>query len=281
VVPPARSTIGRVLLRNGLAGETQEPPPEPLIRFERERPNELWQIDAKLTWLADGTEVWVIACIDDHSRLCLHLQARLELTNQAAIKVFDQAAAVYGLPEATLTDRGSHFSGIAFDTVFAFERHLWAQRIVTINGRSYHPQTQGKVERFFRTVNEWLQDHGPYHTLSDLNQSLSVFADHYNHDRPHQGIKDLTPHQRWEASPKAAPDPTLADIRCRYETTRPTNNTGNISYAGWLIGLGRRWAHQKVAIIDLGHLIQIWSSQGEHIRDATPQPDRRYLRQNQ
>lgn len=281
VVPPACSTIGQVLVRNGLVGEPPLPPPLPLIRFERGRVNELWQTDAKETRLADETKVHIISVIDDRSRYCPHLQAFPELTADAAIEVFDRSVENTGLPEAVLADRGVIFTGRTYGAVSPFERHLWTLGVYTINGRPYHPQTQGKVERFHRTINEWLQDNGPYTSIEELNEGLAVFVDDYNHHRPHQSLNDQTPGEVWETVEKTGPDPALAEERCRRETIRPTNNTGNITYASWVIGLGRRWARTKVKIVDLGHTIQVWSPDGEHIRDAIPDPTRRYLRQDQ
>lgn len=274
---PAVSTIHRVLQRNSLIDHDPAPKPPTASSFRRERGNELWQIDAKDWRLEDGTGVHIISCIDDCSRFCPHLEAFDELTSQAAVTVFEEAAGVLGLPEAVLTDRGSSFTGRTTQTVSEFERHLWTQGVYTINGRPYHPQTRGKVERFHRTLSEWLQDHGPYPSLQALNRSLVEFARHYNHERPHQSLDDATPAEVWDNAEKTGPDPLLAEQRCRRKTIRPTGSTGNITYGSWVIGLGRRWARTKVEVQDRGHTIEIQAADGELIRKVQPDPTRRYL----
>lgn len=278
VKAPSRSTINRVIERNFLKRAPAAPSPPP-VRFQRERVNELWQIDAKEWHLVDGTEVQVVDGLDDRSRYCGHLEAFPALTSDVAISVFDAAAEEMGLPESVLADRDTVFTGRTHRTVSAFERHLWAQGVYTINGRPYHPQTQGKIERFHRTLGEWLEDEGPFDTLEALNTSLAEFRHHYNHQRPHQALGEaVTPAEVFTAVDKADPHPDLAAERCRREAIRPTAPNGNVSYSGWLIGLGRTWANTKVRIIDLGHLIQVWSADGTHIRDVDPDPTRRYLR---
>jgi len=277
IVGPARSTIGRVLKRNHLIGKATSPKPVPPVRFVREQANELWQIDAKEWKLEEGTKVHIVSCLDDCSRVCGGIEAFFDLSGGAGIAVFDSAADSNGLPESVLTDRGANFTGRTTQTVSDFERHLWALDVYTINGRPYHPQTQGKVERFHRTLGEWLVDHGPFPTLKTLNTSLTGFAHHYNHQRPHQSLDGKTPAEVWDTVEKAKPDPDLAEQRCRRTTIRPTGSTGNITYAKWVIGLGRAWANTKVRVIDTGSLIQIWAPDGTLIRQLEPDPTRRYL----
>jgi transposase InsO family protein len=218
---PAKSTIERVLARNGLGRQPKPAPPAPK-RFQRERANELWQIDAMDYLLADDTKVEIISTLDDRSRYSPALEAVPSLTAEQAISVFDQASAEIGPPESVLSDRGGEFTARASGGVGPFERHLWTRDVYTINGRGYHPQTQGKVERFHRTLREWLDDNGPYTTIDELNAQLAAFRHHYNHQRPHQAINGATPNEVFTASAKAAPDPALAAQHCRRETIRST-----------------------------------------------------------
>jgi transposase InsO family protein len=274
---PARSTIERVLIRNGLIG-APTPAAPPLCRFVRERPNELWQMDAKEWMLVDRTVVQIISALDDHSRYCGASEAVAQLSSQAAIAVFEEAVAELGLPETVLADRGSIFTGKRTTSVVAFERHLWAYGVCTINCRPRHPQTQGKIERFHRTLTEWLEDNGPYDSLEALNSSLNAFRHDYNHQRPNQALPgDCTPAEIWAATAPAGPDPELAAQHCRREALRPTGTTGNLTYAAWIIGLGREWARTKVRVIDLGHTIEIRDVNDDLIRDIKPDYAKRYL----
>jgi transposase InsO family protein len=274
--PPARSTIERVLARNGLrsVAVSSAAPPR---RFVRDAPNELWQLDGKDWVLADGTEVHIISVLDDHSRYCGATVAFFDETGQAAITVFDRAVAELGLPESTLADRGSIFTGRRTNCVVAFERHVWAYGVYTINGRGYHPQTQGKIERFHRTLIEWLEDNGPYRSLRGLNRSLEAFRQDYNHQRPHQALDDTTPAQVWAATPPAGPDPQLAAQRCRRQSLHTVQPNGTITYGPWFIAIGTAWARTKVQVIDVGHIIEIHDADGQLIREVKPDRDKHYL----
>ncbi len=272
---PARSTIQRIFVRHGVlpARPAPEPPPR---RFERARPNELWQIDAMDWALADGTEVAIISVLDDHSRYCAAAAVTASATREDAIAAFDRAAAELGLPQAVLSDRGTIFTGRTTGCIVAFERHLWALGVDTVNGRAYHPQTQGKIERYHRTLSEWLTDEGPFADIATVSDELDRFRTDYNTARPHQAIGDVTPAERFAATPPARPDPDRTDHRRRRESRRNTMANGNLGYGEWIIGLGTGWANTKVLVVDLGHTIEIRSGD-QLIRAVTPDHTRSYL----
>jgi transposase InsO family protein len=204
---PARSTVHQALVRNGLVRESPPQPPAAVINFVRSRTNELWQMDAKQVELRDGTTVEVISVLDDCSRYCGHVEAFPALSSEAACDVFDTAASELGLPESVLCDNGAIFTGRVKSCVNRFERHVWGHGVYTLNGRARHPQTQGKVERYHRTLGEWLDDHGPFDTIDALNASLVLFRHDYNHERPHQGhgMNDRPPPRRSPLPSKLAP----------------------------------------------------------------------------
>jgi transposase InsO family protein len=276
---PARSTVHQVLIRNGLVRVSAPTPPEPVTRFVRSKANELWQMDATEVELRDGTAVEVISALDDHSRCCGHVEAFAALSGEAACAVFDVATSLLGLPESVLCDNGAIFTGRVKHCVNLFERHVWSHGVYTLNGRARHPQTQGKVERYHRTLNEWLTDHGPFDTIDELNASLGQFRHHYNHERPHQGdgMNDQTPAEAFAAATTAGPDPTRAAQRCQRETVRRTTPTGNVGYGEWTIGLGRVWGRTQVRVVDYGATIEIYSADGDLIRAVKPDHTRTYL----
>lgn len=272
---PARSTIQRIFVRNGVLPARPVPTPPPQ-RFERARPNELWQTDATDWALADGAGAAVISVLDDHSRYCAAAVASASATREDAIAAFNRAAAEIGLPQAVLSDRGTIFTGRTTGCVVAFERHLWAHGVATVNGRGHHPQTQGKIERYHRTLSDWLTDEGPFADLDALNAELDRFRHDYNTLRPHQAIGDLTPAERFAATPPAGPDPDRTAHLRRRESRRNTASNGNLGYGEWIIGLGAAWANTKVRVIDLGHTIEVRSGE-QLIRAVTPDRTRGYL----
>lgn len=284
VRPPARSTIGVVLVRNGLIEDRQPgaKQPEASIRFERERANELWQLDGFETDLATSATVEVVTCLDDHSRVCPGLYATETVTAEAVIAAFERAgAAGYGLPYSVLSDNGTEFTGRTTGGVGPFERHLWQQGIATLNGRARHPQTQGKVERFHRTIREWLADwqadHGPIPDLASLQAVLELFRVDYNTNRPHQALDDRTPQEVFDAAVKAMPDAAATAHLRRRIAVRHTGANGNLSYADWTIGTGRAWANTTVVITDYGTHIDLHHPDGTLIRTVKPDYTRAYL----
>ncbi len=276
IKPPAVSTIQTVFARNALV-VVPAAKPKPTVRFQRDQPNELWQIDGKQWRLADGALVSMLSVIDDCSRYCPAIHAVSgEFEGADAIAAFDAAVADGGPPMSVLSDRGPQFTGRRHSAVCAFERHVWTTGAYTLNGRGYHPQTQGKVERFHRTMAEWLEDNDPFETLAELRACLEVFRRDYNHDRPHQSLNDQTPAEVFNSVEHAGPDPDSTADRRRRECLRSTGANGNLTYGNWVIGLGTSWSNTKVRVIDLGDRIEIHAGD-ELIRTVKADPDKRYL----
>ena len=126
------------------------------IRYERKYSNSLWHTD----WtLIDGMG-WFIAYLDDASRFIVAYGLFPEATSQHAVDVLIEAIKKYGRPASILTDRGIQFYAVEADDklkgLTVFEKYLIENEIRQILSRVSHPQTNGKVERFFRTVKDKL-----------------------------------------------------------------------------------------------------------------------------
>jgi transposase InsO family protein len=195
--PPAVSSIHQALRRNHLVAPQPPRRPTALKRFEREISNDLWQIDATCVRLASRKRAWVLDTIDDHSRYLLAAVAAEAPTGDAAWDCFEEAASRYGLPRQVLSDNGMCFTGRLHGVEVAFEQQLRELGVELITSGPYHPQTLGKLERFHRTLKEWLSEEGPADDLPHLQELLDAFRWHYNADRPHQGIGNLTPAERY------------------------------------------------------------------------------------
>lgn len=280
--PPAISTIHQVLVRNGLVAP--QPPRRPRAdkRFEREIANDLWQIDATQIPLGDGTKGWVVDLIDDHSRYLLAVEAGPAATGELAWDAFELAASRYGLPRQVLSDNGLIFTGRLHRVEVAFEKSLDELGVEMINSAPYHPQTLGKLERFHRTLKEWLQDEGPPWDLEHLQELLDGFRFHYNRRRPHQGIGDVTPAERYGAEPLPpaqirlpGPEEMTEPSYPPHSILRKVGSSGNLGYTGKLIQVGMRWTGAQVRIIPVGDLIHIYYGEMV-IRTLTINPDRYY-----
>jgi transposase InsO family protein len=108
-----------------------------------------------------GKPAWVVDCLDDHARFLLGAIARERPTGEAAWDCFVAASAAYGLPRQLLSDNHSSFTGRLLGVTVEFERRLAEAGVELINAPPAHPQTLGKLERFHRTLKQWLADERP------------------------------------------------------------------------------------------------------------------------
>lgn len=280
VDPPAVSTIHQALRRNHLVVDQPRKRPKALKRFERDVPNDLWQIDATRTHLQDGTEVWVVDALDDHARYLLAARAALSPTTEAAWACFEEAATRHGMPRQLLSDNGLCFTGRLHGRVVEFERRIRSLGIVLINSGPYHPETLGKLERFHKTLKEWLSDEGPVKDLPHLQELLDRFRRHYNEERPHQAIGDATPTERYRPSPTrpSADEELEPPTYPRGAIIRTVWRNGVVTYDRRNIGLGKRWGGCKVRIVPAGRLVHVYYGK-ILLRSLAFDPALRYQRQ--
>lgn len=202
---PAASTCTEVLRRadrlkkDGAQG--------PVRRFERPFPNDLWQMDHKGDFpTQSGQRCHALTVLDDHSRFNLVLDAadnQRTATVQAALTT---AFARYGLPEAILCDNGATWRSLG-DGSGHTPLTVWLLRlgVRVLHGRPYHPQTQGKEERFHRTLKNELLIRHTWRDLAHCAGEFSRFRQRYNHERPHDALDQHTPASRYQPSVRALP----------------------------------------------------------------------------
>jgi len=195
-----RSTIHRILLRYDLVRE-QDRHAKAVKRFERERPNELWQMDFK------GPKNWPhaigpLSVIDDHSRYLVALQATGKLDGDLVRKELEQAFERCGVPESMLMDHGTpwwnwqSFSGRTHLSLWMMRQGI---RLCWSGIR--HPQTQGKVERFHGSLQRALDRRGG--VCAEPQRWLDAFRSEYNQLRPHEALGMKTPASIWQPSPRS------------------------------------------------------------------------------
>lgn len=248
--PPAASTITRLLHRHGLIDPDEALKHQPWKRFEHEHPNDLWQMDFKGDVPMGAHRCYPLTVLDDHSRFNLGLVAcdnQRTLTVRAALTAIFRA---YGLPQRMTMDNGSPWGGEHWKEQPYTALTVWLLRlgVGVSHSRPYHPQTQGKDERFHRTLNAELLRR---HIVSDLVQAQELF-DHwrtiYNTERPHEALAMQVPAQRYQPSVRAFPEhlppieyPDGAQVRSVQldGTFSVAGRTGTVSkaFAGWKIAL--------------------------------------------
>ncbi len=201
VTLPVR-TIHRILERRGLIPDEVHGPAA--ARFERSVPNELWQMDSKGKYPLRTGECHPLSILDDHSRFAVGLYALSALRTEQAYPCLVETFQRYGLPEAMLMDRGSLWWsasngwGLTWLSVRLIE-----QGIGLVYGRVCHPQTQGKVERFHRTLGGALRHRGVPERIEQWKPALDEFRQSYNERRPHEALGMQRPADRYRPSPRA------------------------------------------------------------------------------
>jgi len=201
---PCIRTANNILQRNGCISETESQKRKEFLRFQREHCNELWQIDFKGDFpLLDGTRCFPLDIIDDCSRYCLGIYPKNNTlgVTQSMEQVFRE----YGLPKAILSDNGGQFAGFKGGYT-QFERWLMDLDILPIHGRPLHPQTQGKIERFHRTMKNELLKRKDFIDLTDADKHLKEWRIKYNEVRPHEAIDMHCPADIYIPSERKYPD---------------------------------------------------------------------------
>ena len=244
--------------------------------------NDLWQIDATEIVCVDDTKASVVDLIDDHSRYLLAAMAGPAATGELAWDAFEMAASRYGLPRQVLSDNELCFTGRLHGTEVMFEKSLDDLGVEMINSAPYHPQTLGKLERFHRTLKDWLSDEGPVFDVDHLQELLDGFRFHYNRQRPHQGIGDATPAERYGTEVITdnvirlpGVDEMAEPVYPPHAFVRKVGATGNIGFRGKLIQVGMRFASARVRVVEVERLVHIYHGDTV-IRVLTINPDRYY-----
>lgn len=183
-IPSAR-TCCAILKRNGCIDPEEARKHRPFQRFEREKCNQLWQTDFKGDFLlGDGTRCYPLTILDDHSRFSIRIEPKSD--TKEVKESFIQTFKEFGLPDAVLSDNGPQFSGFRGGYT-QFERFLMDLDVAPIHGRIMHPQTQGKIERFHRTLKaEALRDIPD--TMEEMNRQFQEWRWFYNELRPHSAL---------------------------------------------------------------------------------------------
>ena len=178
----APSTVYRFLHQQDLMNLTS-PLPEDRRRFEAELPNDLWQSDCMHgpSVQHDGKKrkTYLIAFIDDHSRLVPHAEFYLSESMESFVQALGAALLTRGLPRKLYTDNGAAFRSHHLEHITA------SLGIALVHARPYKPQGKGKIERFFRTVRGDFLTGFRGETLFDLNQALSIWLREIYHQREH------------------------------------------------------------------------------------------------
>ena len=191
-----RSTVYRFLNSNGLNKKSRVIP-EDRRRFEAESPNDLWQSDCMhgpmILHENKKRKTYLIAFIDDHSRLVPHGEFYLSESLESYLKSLESALSTRGMPRKIYTDNGAAFRSHHLEHVTA------CLGIALLHARPYKPQGKGKIERFFRTVRSEFLPYFKGSTLFELNQVFCIWLNDIYHSRNHSSTGQ-TPFARFTSN---------------------------------------------------------------------------------
>ena len=252
---PSASTMTAVVQRHGLQAEGSAAPSadRPVQRFTHPAPNDLWQMDFKghLPVASRSGRCHPLTVLDDHSRFALSLLAcpnEQHATVHAALTILFRT---YGLPRRLLCDNGAPWGSAGGPTPWT-RLSVWLARlgISVRHGRPRHPQTQGKEERFHRTLRAEALAQSPQ-PLRDLAHAQAVFdtwRHSYNHERPHEALGLTVPARHYAPSPRPFPE-TLPPLE--YDASWPVRKVqqeGWISWLGHPYHVGKAFVGQPVGL---------------------------------
>ena len=249
---PHPNTISAILRRHGrqVAASTDVQSPA-IKRFEHEAPNLLWQMDFKGHFALTDPQAgrcYPLTVLDDHSRFAICLKACPGETGEHVKQALTEAFKRYGLPQRITCDNGNPWGTPKQNGITKIEAWLIRVGVKVSHSRPMHPQTQGKDERFHRTLKRELLERGGFNSLHNCQQAFDRWRDQYNLIRPHQALGQRPPSSRYVASARPYPDqlPTI-----EYEATddvRKVRASGCISFSGKQIFVGEGLVGEPVAV---------------------------------
>jgi len=248
---PAYSTINAILHRNGLITKEASKAATPYIRFEKKRPNDMWQADFKGHFaMANKERCHPLTVLDDHSRFCLGIDAkgneRYEGVRESFLWMFKE----YGLPEEVLCDNGNPW-GTAQSTGYTnFEVWLMELGILTKHGRVWHPQTQGKDERFNGTLKKELIRFREFRDLAHAQKQFDEYRLFYNEERPHHALNLDTPSSRYTRSNRKLPSKIEEWEYGPNFKTRQIKSSGYLTFNGQGYFLSEAFGEKKIGLLE-------------------------------
>lgn len=233
---PCVKTVNNILNRYGCISQEEALKHKPYTRFEKERCNEMWQTDFKGEFkMQDGTYCFPLDIFDDHSRYVIRIKPSTSTAN-IVLPTFREAFYEFGVPNSVLSDNGAQFAGFR-QGYTQFEKWLMNHDVLPIHGRIKHPQTQGKIERFHRAMNQELLKHYTPTNIQDAERMFDEWRDCYNNERPHEALGMRCPSDIYVPSERVYCDQVKRyEYGGEYHVIK-VNNWGYVRFDRWQIYL--------------------------------------------
>jgi transposase InsO family protein len=247
---PAPSTITAILQRHGQIASEESAKRKPLVRFEREEANELWQMDFKGEFrMTNGRWCYPLTVLDDHSRYSLVLAACENQQRETVQRHLVEAFRRYGVPRSMLMDNGPPWGtpcrcgGPSVLSVWLMDLD-----VAVIHGRPYHPQTQGKEERFHRTLKLEVLQGRTFDNPQQVQLRFALWREVYNCERPHEALGMSVPASRYRTSPREYREPLASFEYDQTFAVRHVTAEGRVVFKDHVYHVGKAFARRRVGL---------------------------------
>jgi transposase InsO family protein len=246
---PSPSTVTRILHRHGLITAEASTDASRWQRFEHEHPNDLWQMDFKgCIELDNGRRCSPFTVLDDHSRFNLALDACGSTPAPVVRKHLRDAFRRYGMPLRINADNGPPWGSPAQPgRLTALAIWLICLGIRISYSRPRHPQTNGKDERFHRTLKAEVLAGRHFKDLKRAQLELDAWREVYNHERPHQALNMDTPVSHYRISPRAYPERLPAIVYGETDTVVRVGINGEVRFKSQRFKVSSALANRHIA----------------------------------
>jgi transposase InsO family protein len=245
---PAPSTVTGILRRHGVELGVFGGGAAPFIRFEHPSPNDLWQMDFKGHVPLRSGRLHPLTVLDDHSRFALVVAACADEQTLTVKARLIEAFKRYGLPWRITTDNGSPWGNGPNDPYTPLGVWLMEQDIRISHSRPYHPQTQGKDERFHRTLKAEALSGPPFEDLDQAAAHLERWRGVYNTERPHQALGLKPPIDRYTPSPRPYRETDEPFTYGPDDLTRRVHQFGRVSFKGRMFKVPKAFRGKLIAL---------------------------------
>jgi transposase InsO family protein len=244
----APSTVTAILHRHGLISAAASEAAQPWQRFAHEAPNALWQIDFKGHFPVADRRCHPLTVLDDHSRYNILLAACDNERGETVVGHLTTAFRRYGLPCRINADNGAPWGNQGHP--YLSQVAVWLVRLgISVSfSRPLHPQTNGKEERFHKSLKAEVLKGRDFKSFAEVAESFAGWRPVYNSYRPHEALAMRTPDELYRVSPRAFPETLPAIDYAPSDQVRKVQDDGSISFKGNTIHVGRALRGLPVAL---------------------------------